>query len=304
MAALRFATLDVFTETRFTGNPLAIVLGADRLSTEEMQTIAAEFNLSETIFVMRPEDAANTAKVRIFTPAQELPFAGHPTIGCAIYLAEEAQSGGDFRMTITLEEEAGLVPVLVNRHHKRIHATLTAPVLPQPVGTAPETAMIARSLGLAEADIGVDGHEPGAFVGGPSFLYVPVVDRAALSRARPAEPFWSDMLGGDVPHEIYVYTSGAGGDGPDCHARMFAPTMGIPEDPATGSATALFAGQLLANGALPEGTTQLHIVQGEDMGRASALTLEADVTDGVLSAVRVGGSAVRVSEGRIATAQA
>ena len=130
MTDLPFHTLDVFTETPYTGNPLAVVLDAGGLTKRQMQTIAREFNLSETIFVRPPVDPDHTAEVRIFLPETEIPFAGHPTIGCAILLAEQAQVPGDWTTLVTLEEQAGLVSVAVTRKGGRTHAELTAPVVP------------------------------------------------------------------------------------------------------------------------------------------------------------------------------
>jgi len=288
-----FHTLDVFTETPFAGNPLAVVLRADGLTTAQMQTIAREFNLSETIFVMAPRDPAHTARVRIFFPTAEIPFAGHPTIGCAILLAEEAHRG-DFTATITLEEEAGLVPVSVTRKGERITAELTAPVLPRPAGDVPVPALIAAALGLMPDDIGP--HGPGVHEGGPRFLYAPLCSLDALARARPIEPHWSQVMTQAGVDSAYLYTPGT-----DCdyRARMFSPTAGIPEDPATGSATALLASHLLAHGELPDGTTVLHLKQGIEMDRPSDLRLSIDVVGGTLQAVRIAGSAVRIGAGRL-----
>lgn len=295
---LQFHTLDVFTDAPYTGNPLAVVLGADDLTTAQMQTIAREFNLSETIFVQAPVNPAHTARVRIFFPTAEIPFAGHPTIGCAIHLASQGQSG-DFETLITLEEEAGLVPVTVIRRGDKITAEFTAPVLPYPAGDTPPAALLAAAVNLTVGDLGP--HAPGVFQGGPRFLYIPVTGPDALARARPMEPAWSDAITAAGVDSAYLYTAA-----PDCdlRARLFSPTAGIPEDPATGSATAILAAQLLANGALPEGTTALALRQGVEMGRPSDLRLTVDVAGGALTAVRIAGSAVPVSDGRIIPPQA
>ena len=290
---IAFHTLDVFTETPFVGNPLAVVLGADALTTAQMQTIAREFNLSETIFVMAPRDPAHTARVRIFFPTAEIPFAGHPTIGCAILLAEAAHQG-DFATTITLEEEAGLVPVTVSRQGGRIVAELTAPVVPYPAGVTPDLALLAAALDLAPGDIGP--HAPGVHEGGPRFLYAPLASLDALARARVVEPHWSRLIAAHGVDSAYLYAKGA-----DCdyRARMYSPTAGIPEDPATGSASAILAAQLLANGAVPDGTTRLTLHQGVEMGRPSVLRLTIEAAGGALTAVRIAGSAVRIGEGRL-----
>ncbi len=299
---LTFHTLDVFTNRRFGGNPLAVVLGADALSTEQMQTITREFNLSETIFVMKPEDPANTAKVRIFFPGGEMPFAGHPTVGCAVLLAEmKYKAGCSFETEIRLEEKAGLVPVKVSRIGDAPRAQFTAPVVPFHADVAlPSVAAAARALNLLPEDIGFDGHGLASLEGGPRFFYVPVKSRAALEKSTALEPHWSALIrpmgGVDA---AYVYRRG--GDSPTTHfrARMFAPTGGIPEDPATGSATALLAAQLLKAEVLKDGSHKWQLEQGYEMGRPSDLFLEADVAGGRLKAVRVAGQAVKVMQGTL-----
>jgi trans-2,3-dihydro-3-hydroxyanthranilate isomerase len=299
---LKFHTLDVFTSRKFCGNPLAVVLGADHLSTEQMQTITKEFNLSETTFVMSPENPAHTAKVRIFFPGGEMPFAGHPTLGTAALLAEMKQKPGcSFETKITLELQAGLTPVVITRIADRIHGIFTAPVVPShaPVDL-PTAAETARALNLFADDIGFDGHKIASLEGGPRFFYVPVKSRAALERSQTREPFWSALIrpmgGVDA---AYVYTRGGDDPKTDFRARMYCPTGGIPEDPATGSATALLAAQLLTAESLGDGIHRWQLEQGYEMGRPSELRLEADVNARKLTAVRVGGSAVRMMSGEI-----
>jgi trans-2,3-dihydro-3-hydroxyanthranilate isomerase len=296
---LAFHTLDVFTAAKFSGNPLAVVLGADGLSTAQMQTIAREFNLSETIFVMKPDSPANTAKVRIFFPTAEIPFAGHPTVGCAILLAtQKYKPGCGFEMEIRLEEVAGLVPVKVSRIGDVARAMFAAPIVPFSVDLPlPSIAEVAVALSLEPADIGFDGHGLGLYQGGPRFFYVPVNSRHALKRSRPIEPLWSKMTASMGIGNTYLYARG--GDNPETafRARMYAPTDGIPEDPATGSATALLAAQLLGSERLADGTHTWELEQGYEMGRPSNLRLEADVAAGRLTAVRVAGQAVQIMEG-------
>ena len=294
--ALPFRVLDVFTDTPYTGNPLAVVMDADGLDTQTMQRMAREFNLSETLFLQTPPDAAHTASVRIFTPMNELPFAGHPIVGCAVMLAEDAQSSETFSMEIRLSAPAGSVPVTVERRAGTITATLTAPIIPfAPDVPAPQAVDAASALGLDPAQIGCAGHTPGVFEAGPRFVYVPVRDLDALALARPQEPALSTFTDPCGSDSVYVYT--AEGDG--YRARMFAPKDGMPEDPATGSASAILAAQLNANGALTDGTTTLALRQGVEMGRPSRITVEIDRENSTLTAVRVAGSAVRVSEGII-----
>lgn len=295
---LPFVTCDVFTDRAFAGNPLAIVEDADRLSDAAMQTIAREFNLSETIFVRRPADPAHSASVRIFFPTAEIPFAGHPTIGCAIHLALKSAPAGDFETEITLEEVAGLVPVRVWRTDGRIAAEFRAPVLPHAVttGDLPDDAAFADALGLSTAQIGFGAHPPGLWQGGPAFAYAPVRDTDALAAARPNGAGWEALTAATGLNALYLYTKG---NGVDFSARMFSPGDGIPEDPATGSASAILAAQLLKAGALVEGETRLSLLQGADMGRPSQIGLRIVTKGNALQAVHVSGSALPVSAGHI-----
>lgn len=297
---LSFHTVDVFTPNQFAGNPLAIVEGADGLETATMQIIAREFNLSETIFIQTPDDQAQSAKVRIFFPTAEIPFAGHPTIGCAIHLATKENPGrGDFEQLITLAEVAGLVPVRVSRHDGQISAQFTAPVIPfAGPGQNPSIEMAASALGLEAGDIGFKSHGIRQWQGGPTFLYIPVATVSVLSKVRPMEPGWSKMMEFADVHNAYVYTSAISGEA-GFQARMFAPTAGIAEDPATGSASALLAAQLLDAGELSEGTNSFTLRQGYEMGRPSDIGLEVDVDVGAITEVRIAGSSVPVSSGTL-----
>ncbi|MFZ1814731.1 MAG: PhzF family phenazine biosynthesis protein [Rhizobiaceae bacterium] len=301
---LKFHTVDVFTTKRFAGNPLAIVDDADALTTPQMQAIAREFNLSETIFVLSPQYAAHSAKVRIFFPTAETPFAGHPTIGCAIHLALKANPGdGDFETLITLEEGAGLVPVRAWRKGGVVGAQFTAPVIPHAGGGKdPVAAMVASALGLDVSAIGFSRHKPAQWQGGAHCLFVPVGDVADLKAARPCEPAWSQMVSHVGADLVYVYTRDPAAVPGIYNSRMFAPTVGIPEDPATGAASAILAAQLLASGELQEGLNSFSLRQGYEMGRPSYIGLEIDVLAGRISAVRIAGSSVKVSQGQIAVA--
>jgi trans-2,3-dihydro-3-hydroxyanthranilate isomerase len=294
---LKFHTLDVFTNRKFAGNPLAVVLDADGLSTEQMQTITKEFNLSETTFVMKPENPSNTAKMRIFFPGGEMPFAGHPTLGSAILLAELL--GKD---EIRFELKAGLTPVKISRTGKLYSGTFTAPVVPFHVNNKlPGIEETASALNLSPEDIGFDDHKIALLEGGPRFFYVPVKTRAALEKSKVRQPHWEALLAplGGSTDAAYVYTRGGDAPNTSFRARMYAPGGGIPEDPATGSATALLAAQLLAAEHLKDGTHVWNLEQGYEMGRPSDLRLEADVKSGKLAAVRVGGSAIRMMSGEI-----
>jgi trans-2,3-dihydro-3-hydroxyanthranilate isomerase len=294
---LKFHTLDVFTTRKFSGNPLAVVLDADDLTTAQMQAITKEFNLSETTFVMKPENSANTAKMRIFFPGGEMPFAGHPTLGTAILLAQ--LRGLD---EVRFELKAGLTPVKIFKTGNNYSGIFTAPVLPYKVDvTLPSNEAVAQALNLNVADIGFDKHTITSLEGGPRFFYVPVKTRAALEKCQVREPYWSQLLKplGSSADAAYIYTRGGDGKHTQFRARMYSPTGGIPEDPATGSATALLAAQFLAAESLIDGNHVWNLEQGYEMGRPSDLRLEVDVLSGKLQAVRVGGSAVRMMSGEI-----
>lgn len=297
---LPYSVVDVFTTRRFAGNPLAIVEDADGLTDAQMLAVAREFNLSETIFVQKPRRKKHAARVRIFTPGGELPFAGHPTIGCAIHLALAANKGKrDFAVKLVLEEQAGLVPVRVERRGGKTTAQFTAPVVPfAGAGRNPDAAIAAAALGLTPADIGFARHEVRQWQGGPTFLFVPVNSRKALAAAAPREPHWSAMMANAGVNMAYCYTPGGDDPATAFRARMFAPGSGILEDPATGAASAVFAAQLLAAGDLNDGVNAFRLEQGYEMGRPSDIFMEADVASGALAAVRVAGGSVKVSKGR------
>ncbi len=293
---LNFTTYDVFTDTRFAGNPLAVVWDADDLSDAQMQTIAREFNLSETIFVRAPANPQHAASVRIFTPGKELPFAGHPTIGCAVAIAEarHRDSGLD-DLILVLEEQVGPVRCGVKLSAEGASfAEFTAPRLSAPAGADPSIASAARALGLAESDIGFDKHVPSVFSAGVPFAMIPVASVEALGRAAPAMGALSAALS---TTEVFVYARADAKAAHSFHARMFAPEIGIVEDPATGGAAAAFAGVLARFEDLPDGWHTLPILQGVEMGRPSLIGLEVNIENGALAGARIAGKAVKVSEG-------
>ena len=293
-----FHVYDVFTEQRFAGNPLAIVLGADGTSDRTMQAVAREFNLSETIFITAPDDPSHEAGVRIFTPTYEMPFAGHPVVGAAIHLAERRWHKGPIDETIVLECRAGAVPVRVRRGKGHVQATFTAPIIPHPVGDPVRRELAAQALGLSIEDVR-DDHPCVAHEGGPTFAYVPLASLDALAKSRPTEPVFSETFERSGRVGVYCYAADPQADGLAFRARMFAPGAGVAEDPATGSASAILASQLFAANAIGDGTTSVSLIQGVEMGRRSEIALEVDVSNGAISAVRVTGAAVRVSDGQI-----
>jgi trans-2,3-dihydro-3-hydroxyanthranilate isomerase len=296
-----FHTLDVFTEKRHEGNPLAVVLDSEGLDDAAMQIIAREFGLPETVFVSPPRDPLNSAAIRIFTPASELPFAGHPTVGTAVLLAElrAGEMLGKGGITIALEEKIGLVKVDVTRAQGRAaRAVFSLPVLPHMLDHVFDPAIVARAIGLDATEIGFGAHGIATWSAGVPFVMVPIRSLSAIGRAHYADPkAWRESFGITGKGAVYLYTRETVHPGHHVHARMFAPGMGIAEDPATGSAAAAFAG-VAATCELPEdGVHQLVIEQGYEMGRPSLIALDLDIQHGGHVAAAIGGSAVRMSEG-------
>lgn len=293
----RFVTVDVFTDRRFGGNPLAVVLDADGLDDVAMQAVAREFNLSETTFVLPPDDSRNDAKVRIFTPGRELPFAGHPNVGTGFVLAREAQAAGDDVPTVLcFEEAAGLVPVdiLTDGDGTTSGARLTAPQAVDLGGEIP-VADFAPCVGLSPTDIDCTDHPPILASAGMPFPVARLTGPDALARAHgdAAAMAARPELGGHV----FVYAAEPDGPG-GFRARMFAPGLGIAEDPATGGAAAALTG-LLGTLQTADGRHDFRIVQGVEMGRPSVIETSVDVAGGVSGAIRVGGACVPVSRGEI-----
>ncbi len=294
---LPYMTLDVFTDRRFGGNPLAVVFDADGLSTEEMQLLAREFAYSETTFVCRPSDPANTAKVRIFTPSGELPFAGHPNIGTAVALALQGRLEKDAagELKARFEEAAGLVPLSVRQEAGLTSARLTSPKAFSIARTF-EPSLIARMVDLDAADIALDRHPPLEASCGNPFMVVEVKSLEALTRLSPRIAYPEDA--GELPHGLSLYARcGGEGEDLDIRTRMFAEDMPAVEDPATGSAAVVLAGVLATQEAGEEGRFSYRIGQGMEMGRPSLLLAEADKQGGAVTATHVGGSAVPVFEG-------
>ena len=291
MRTYPFVTVDVFTEQRFGGNPLAVFTEAQGLSDAEMQALAAEFNLSESAFVLPPKDPAHTAQIRIFNRAHEMPFAGHPNVGTAFVLA---QAGRDRDGVMLFEEMAGLVEVRVRRDAKGTPtgATIAAP---QPLSLGPElpVAAVAACAGLAPADIVLSTHAPVQASVGVTFVLTEV-RLGALAGAAPQRDRFRELAGAFPALQgrlsLFLYAH----DGERIRARMFSPLSGTYEDPATGSANAVLAALLLSlNGGDSRDFT---VVQGVEMGRPSTLHLTAHrAADGFRA--RVSGTCVPVLRG-------
>ncbi|MCZ8108092.1 MAG: PhzF family phenazine biosynthesis protein [Burkholderiales bacterium] len=298
----RFFTLDVFTRRALAGNPLAVVLDAQGLTDVAMQAIAAEFNLSETVFVLPPADPHQRASLRIFTPARELPFAGHPTVGAAVLLGVLDHGHGHGVAAFGLEETVGLVACAVEVEGDGVglgSATFDLPRLPQEIGEAAPDEAIAAAIGVEPEDIGFDGHEPTLYSAGVGFTFVPLRSREAVARARVNRQRWKPAIGPADHANAFVYSRETSEAGHHWHARMFAPDLGVGEDPATGSAVAAFAGAVMRFETPGDGDHAMIVEQGYEMGRPSQITLGLTVQGGRLVRATIGGSAVIVSEGAL-----
>jgi len=293
----RYYICDVFTETRFGGNQLAVLPEAVGLSTQQMQQIAREFNFSETTFVF-PSKADNTRHVRIFTPAREIPFAGHPNVGTAFVLATAGELGEiKSSLTVIFEEESCLVSVAIQESAGKVESCeLTAPQSLSFGKTLP-VELVAAALSIDSKEIVTKTHGPQVASVGLPFIMVELRDRSVLERARINMAGFEALAARDVMPDVYLYTQGT--DGFDIRARMFAPLSGVPEDPATGSANCALAGLLAHYSQDPNGSFSWRIAQGVEMGRPSTLIARAEKKDGVVQTTRIGGAAVLVSEGTI-----
>jgi trans-2,3-dihydro-3-hydroxyanthranilate isomerase len=295
----RYLTADVFTDRKFGGNQLAVFPDARQINSDLMPRIAQEFNYSETTFVLPPDDPSHTAKVRIFTPGGELQFAGHPTVGTAHVLA----SIGAIKLTgdethIVLEEGVGPVRVTIRAKNGRPDfAQLTAAKLPETGPPPPSADTLAEMLSLKSGDVLDDGMKAEALSCGTPFLFVPVRDRAAVGRSRIKMDLWESALAGYITKEVFVFAMDAELADNDIRARMFAPGIGVTEDPATGSACVALAGYLAGRDPRTQGTLRWIVEQGFEMGRPSILEIEADKKQGAVTTVRVGGRTVLVCDG-------
>ncbi|HEV3470493.1 MAG TPA: PhzF family phenazine biosynthesis protein [Pyrinomonadaceae bacterium] len=300
MRRLLYHRVDVFTDRAFGGNPLAVFRNGRGLPDETMQSIAKEFNLSEVTFLLPPRDRRCDYRVRIFTPAQELPMAGHPTVGTAYVLAHERiiePDEGENQLKVTFEEGVGPVPVRVEfRGGEPVYTEMGQP-LPRFGPRLEDRAAVAAMLSLAPED--VDDALPVEVVScGVPFLYVPLRGLDAARRARPRADLIERSAGGGVPREVFVFTREVEHAGSTVHSRMFAPGLGVTEDPATGAASGPLGSYLVRHGVVAcDRTAEIVSEQGIEMGRPSfvRITIERDGDD--ISAVRVGGRCHYMGEG-------
>jgi trans-2,3-dihydro-3-hydroxyanthranilate isomerase len=299
-----YSIYDVFTDSKLAGNPLAIIFDGDGLDDAAMQAIAREMNLSETVFVCGSSNPAHTASVRIFTPGRELPFAGHPTVGTAIALAERSHAGrgGDLDLVSVLEERIGPVRCAVRLRQQRVSfAEFDVPRKSQQIQLPLDMPAVADALGLQPNELAFENHAVAIWSAGVPFVTIPLRDIETAGRVEfdphlweKAAPFVEGALA-----SAYLYCRGGINHTAKFHARMFAAGMGIVEDPATGSAAAALSGAIHRFDRLPDGHNPLIIEQGVEMGRPSLIHLHIDVAGGKITNARIGGQAVRVASGSL-----
>jgi trans-2,3-dihydro-3-hydroxyanthranilate isomerase len=296
---IRFITVDVFTDRKFGGKPLAVVPDAAALSGAQMQAIAAEFNLAETTFVLPPRNSSHTAEVRIFTPRAELPFAGHPNIGTAFALAKESErQGRAVSDPMIFEEKAGLVRLTPLKEGASVLGARLMP--PQPLVRGDEIAadIIAAACSLAVSDIETANHRPCIASCGIPLAFAELKTRAALSTAHPRTEVFTKHLPAERVTGVLLYVKDQRG-GFDLQVRMFAPLYGVPEDPATGSGNVALAGLLASLRREPDLSLALRIGQGVDMGRPSLLEASAEKRNGEITALSIGGRCVPMMRGML-----
>jgi trans-2,3-dihydro-3-hydroxyanthranilate isomerase len=302
--ARRYAIYDVFTDTRLAGNPLAVVFDADGLDDSAMQRIAGEFNLSETVFVKSAEQPAHTARLRIFTPGRELPFAGHPTVGAAIAIAEhERNDAAQPRDLVSvLEENVGPVRCAVRLGQREAaFAEFDLPRKSARLDAKLDRQALADAFSLQAGQIGFENHVPSLWSAGVAFVLIPVHDIAAAGAVEFDPALWercAPFAEGRLA-SAYLYCRGGVNHAARFHTRMFAPDMGIAEDPATGAAAAALSGAIHAFDQLVDGHHPFLIEQGVEMGRPSLIHLHLDVSGGVIAGARIGGQAVRIATGML-----
>ena len=292
---IRYYTCDVFTQTRFGGNPLAVIPNAVGLTDEQMQQIATEFNYSETTFVFPAQDG-HTRKVRIFTPTIEVPFAGHPNIGTAFVLASIGELNEFERsIKVTFEEKAGLVPITIRRDEdKPIWCELRAPESVS-IGRQISAEKAAAALSLTVDEIITTTHRPQVASVGLPFLIVELRDRVALERAQANVARLRELQAVGITPDVHLYVRS--NDEFDLRTRMFAPLDNVPEDPATGSANCALVGMLSTLKEEKNGEYKWHIAQGFEMGRPSILDARTEKKNGAVAGVWIAGSSIMVSEG-------
>lgn len=297
MKSRRYFVYDVFTDKVLAGNPLGVVVDCAGLDAAAMQSIAREFNLSESVFILPPDNPRHRARVRIFTPDYEMPFAGHPTVGSAIALAEQAGEGAGM---FVLEEKIGPVRCAVTAGRGATFAEFDLPKLPERLDLAADPVALGAALGLAPHEIGFENHRPALWSAGVPYVTLPVASLDVAARIRFDNDLWMQLAppkGEGIVASAYVYCRDTVHHDSAFHARMFVPGNPSYEDPATGSAAAAFSGAILHFDRPVDGLQRYWIEQGIEMGRPSRIRLEIDVEGGRMARARIGGHAVKVAEG-------
>ena len=300
MTRYHYNLVDVFTDRAFGGNPLAVFTDPAGLSPETMQAIAKELNLSESTFVLPPESQENHFRVRIFTPAAELPMAGHPTVGTAFVLARErsvGRLGAD--ATLYFEEGIGRVPVSIRFKDGAPDLIRMTQPLPTFGAQFSNTGAVAAMLSLDPGAI--DTRLPIEVVScGVPFLFIPITDLKSIKSIRLRPDAWEQVTKETKVGEIFVFTREVENEGSTVHSRMFAPAFGVPEDPATGAASGPLGCYLVRHGVVPASpTTRMVSEQGIEIGRPSFIQIEIDQEDGRITGVRVGGRCYFIGQGYI-----
>ena len=294
----QFFTLDVFAEQKFEGNQLAVIPNAESLDERQMQKVAQEFNYSETVFITQG-DSERSWDVRIFTPTSEIDFAGHPNIGAAMLLAYIGEFTDKEKSEIIFKEKVGSVPITVYfENSKPVFAELTVAKLPQEGPIPPTSEQIAETISLESSDFD-SKQKSKAYSCGLPFLFVPVLSLSKLKKASINHEKWKKHLSSYWAPHIYLITTDIVRPDSDFHARMFAPALGIPEDPATGSAVAALSGYLAKLPKYQNGAFSIVIEQGFEIGRPSILKMSFESTMGEVTKVHVKGSAIIVSQGEL-----
>lgn len=297
MQRIRYYQLDVFTSEPFGGNQLAVFFDP-QLTDAQMQTIAREMNFSESVFITPPTDTNAVARLRIFTPQVELPMAGHPTIGATFALAASGRVGPDTTSPITLEEGVGPLSIELLFESGRLSFAWMSQPLPAFAPWSGDRAALAASLNLAESDLHATlPIERGS--AGVTFVYIPLASARALDSAQPGPGLGAALAQPEAHASAYLFAPPTPDGAQPVSARMFAPGMGIAEDPATGSAAGPFGVYLTRHGLarLEDGMARIAVDQGVRMGRPSRLYVTVEQIDGAAGKVRVGGEAVVVAQG-------
>jgi trans-2,3-dihydro-3-hydroxyanthranilate isomerase len=298
MRKLRYHIVDVFTDRAFGGNPLAVFTNGRGIQPELMQSIAKELNLSETTFVLPPENSENDYRVRIFTPAAELPMAGHPTVGTSFILAREhmIEPGAD-ETTIKLEEGVGTIPVTLKFKDGAPDLIWMQQPLPKFGPRFKDPALIAEMLSIQPEAIETAWPLEVVSCGVP-FLYVPLKSLEAIRAIRFRLDVWEKVLGDFGVSEVFVFTKETEMQGSSVHSRMFAPALGVSEDPATGGASGPLGSYLVRHEVFPlKQKSEFTSEQGIEMGRPSIIKIIIEQDAGEISSVRVGGQCRFMGEG-------